>query len=354
MISAGSMMSSVIDRWLVTGEETMVQYADKILKGINLCLSVPKNRGFLARSVSPFDNKSYYPNSSRDQYTHAVYALWYFLHNKIGNQEQNELCKKLLVDIASYAQKTVVEENYYTILNDNGKRGHVQIMWANPIPQDPVPGTQSYWPIEPHEVLRLPMIYAAAWNATGDDHWRNLMNQCMEVGIKHALKVPDYLDGYCLLQMQLSHKLLYEVETNLSIKNQLVNLMHITAKQAGKGLNKTQKHLDSLNGIYNYCCTNWRDSSFTYMDKKLCDGVLYMMPNASTIKRDTNLGIRGLGEKMFIQFIAPNFNTDEDLIKKFLSFCENFDYINHSMYGPIYHLMAYWALKAKNSSPKTI
>ena len=347
MISAGSVMSFVIDRWRVTGDASMAEYADKILKGIELCLTVPENRGFLARSVSPFDKKSYYPNSSRDQYTHAVYGLWYFLYSKLGSEKQNELCRRLLVDMAAYAEKTVVEENYYTILNDNGKQGQVQIMWANPIPADPVPGTQSYWPIEPHEVLRLPMMYAAAWYATGDEHWRNLMTDCMEAGIKHAMKVPDYLDGYCLLQMQLSHKLLLEVETNQEYKKQLVDLMHVTAKQAARGIKKTQNHLHKLRGYYSQCGCNWRSMPFTLQSGRLSGGVPYMMPGEPEGFLDTNLGVRGFGEKMYIQIIAPGFEIDEDLKKKFNSFCERFDYVNHALYGPIYHLMAYWAAKAK-------
>ena len=72
-----------------------------------------------------------------------------------------------------------------------------------------------------------------------------------------------------------------------------------------------------------------------------------MIPNWPAAKTDTNLGVRGFGEKMFIQIIAPGFEIDRDLQKKFNYFCEHFDYVNHALYGPIYHLMAYWAQKAK-------
>ena len=345
MINAGSVMVLVTNRWLATGDNAMSEYIDKILKGIDLCTTVPENRGFLARSVSPFDKKSYYKNSSRDQYTHVVYGLWYFLHSKLGNEQQNALCRKILTDMASYAEKSVIKENYFTILNDNGRQGQVQIMWADPIPEDPVPGTQSYWPIEPHEVLRLPMMYAAAWAATGDQHWFEMMDKCMDPGIKHAMKVPDNLVGYCLIQMQLSQHLLYEVEPDPARKELLVKLMQTTAEQAEKGISKTMGFLRALKGYTSLCGNDWREYPLTYQERHLSQGVPFMMPNHPEGFTETNLGVRGYAEKIFTQLLAPGFEVNQELMKNFIHFCETFDYETHALYGPIYHLLTYWTLK---------
>ena len=347
MINAGSVMIMVTNRWIATGDSSMADYIEKILSGIELCTTVPENRGFLARSVSPFDKKSYYKNSSRDQYTHVVYGLWYFLRSKLGNEKQNTLCRKILTDIAGYAEKTVTKENYFTILNDNGRQGQVQIMWADPIPEDPVPGTTSYWPIEPHEVLRLPMIYAAAWDATGDTHWFELMDKCMDPGIRHAMKVPENLVGYCLIQMQLSQHLLYEIETDQTRKEQLADLMRFTAKQAARGIPKTMAYLRALKGYTSQCGNDWRELPLTYQERRLSQGVPFMMPTHPEGFNETNLGVRGFAEKIFTQLLAPEFEPDPELMKKFIYFCETFDYENHALYGPIYHLLTYWTLKVK-------
>lgn len=354
MLNAGSILAMVTDRWQVTGDSAMSEYIDKVLKGIELCLTVPENRGFLARSVCPFDKKSYYTNSSRDQYTHVVYGLWYFLKSKLGTPEQNALCSRLLVDMATYAEKTVVEENYYTILNDNGKQGQVQIMWANPIPPDPVPGTQSYWPIEPHEVLRLPMMHAAAWYATGDEHWRDMMLKYMDEGIAHAMKVPGNLFGYCLIQMQLSQHLLYEVEPDETRRKKLAEVMTVTAKQGVAGMNKTMAYLQKLKGYTNMCGEDWRKCSFRFQEGHLCGGDPFMMPQHADGFAETDLGVRGFGEKIYIQIITPEYELNRELLRRFVSYCRNFDYENHCVYGPIYHLMAYWAMRAQGISDEEL
>ncbi|MEI3005224.1 MAG: hypothetical protein V8T87_11475 [Victivallales bacterium] len=43
------------------------------------CGTVHGQDGFIARGISPHDGKSCYSNSSRDQFTLAVYGMWRFL-----------------------------------------------------------------------------------------------------------------------------------------------------------------------------------------------------------------------------------------------------------------------------------
>src|SRR5690554_3557337 len=72
MISAGIMLTMVVDQYKVTRDKRLKSYAYKIFKGIEKSSTVHGVYGFLARGVCIEDSKSTYICTSRDQYTHAV------------------------------------------------------------------------------------------------------------------------------------------------------------------------------------------------------------------------------------------------------------------------------------------
>jgi hypothetical protein len=69
------MLSLIVDRYAVTNDETLRDRAASVFQGIQRCATVHGVPGFLARGICPEDGKSIYPNSSRDQYTHAVHVF---------------------------------------------------------------------------------------------------------------------------------------------------------------------------------------------------------------------------------------------------------------------------------------
>ena len=70
--TSGILLDAILNRYAVTGEPEMKEYARNIALGAKLCAEVSGKRGFLARSVSPADGKRYYINTSRDLYTHVI------------------------------------------------------------------------------------------------------------------------------------------------------------------------------------------------------------------------------------------------------------------------------------------
>ena len=76
MILSGTMLETIVDRYETTGETQMNEYASNLFKGIVSCSLIESCPGFVARGICVEDDKSFYINSSRDQYTHAVYGLW--------------------------------------------------------------------------------------------------------------------------------------------------------------------------------------------------------------------------------------------------------------------------------------
>ena len=145
MISAGIMLSMLIDQYAVTTNEKLRELAYSVFKGIQLCATVHGVPGFLARGVCVEDGKSIYICSSRDQYTHAVHGLWYYFHSPLSSPETKIEISKILVAFADRAIQNVIPENDYNFLRADGKPDNLLKMWDN----------------DGHEAARLPMIFAA-------------------------------------------------------------------------------------------------------------------------------------------------------------------------------------------------
>ena len=116
VLNAGTFMEAIIARYAVTGDKSLSDIAHKVYKGMELCASVSDKKGFVARSVSPVDNSSHYINSSRDQYTHFVYAAYKYYHSDLCCDDDRRSINRIITDIAELCIKEVVPENNYTLL----------------------------------------------------------------------------------------------------------------------------------------------------------------------------------------------------------------------------------------------
>ena len=76
MISAGVMMTAVLSRYLCESYEEGPARAEMIFCGVERSIESVPGEGFVARGRSPFAPELFYINSSRDQVTHAVAAMW--------------------------------------------------------------------------------------------------------------------------------------------------------------------------------------------------------------------------------------------------------------------------------------
>lgn len=153
MLNAGSVLDTLaLER---ESGETDEVFAGRILDGIFRCTTVHGRPGFVARGLSPYDGRSCYSNSSRDQFSLAVYGVWRywraFRNAPAANREQ---ARNILRSIAEFCEARVTPENNYDLGRLDGGRALVSKMWESAA----------------HEALRLPMIYAAAFEATGEPH----------------------------------------------------------------------------------------------------------------------------------------------------------------------------------------
>jgi len=242
MISAGAMLSLIVDRYAVTGEESLRESARAVLQGIQLCATAHGVPGFLARGVCSADLKSIYPNSSRDQYTHVVHGLWMYLHSPLCDAATKKEIGTILAGIADRMTRTVIPANDYDSLRADGTRD--------------TRGISRMWHVMGHEAARLPMIYAAAWDATGKQEYYDLWRKYLEPAAEQSLVVDQGQPTYAWLQMQASLELLVSLETDPELKRKMRDIMaQVTTRCAVRAVNadKTAAKVDLA-----ALCSDWR------------------------------------------------------------------------------------------------
>jgi len=243
MISAGVMLSLITDRYAVTREESLRDRAYDVFLGIEACATVHGVTGFLARAVCPEDRKSVYPNSSRDQYTHAVHGLWLYYHSPLCDEPTKARIRVILSAIADRMTRTVTPANDYDSLRLDGSRD--------------TRGISRMWNVMGHEAARLPMIYAAAWDATGRSGYRDLWRRYVGPAVDQSQTVDERrMPTYAWLQMQASLELLLALENDEALKIKIARVMAAIARHCAaraKEVDRASAGLD-LTAL----CTDWR------------------------------------------------------------------------------------------------
>jgi len=242
MISAGVMLSLIVDRYAVTHEELLRERARDVYMGIRLCTTAHGVTGFVARAVSHEDLTSIYPNTSRDQYTHAVHGLWHYAHSPLCPAETKKEIGALLSAIADRMTRTVVPENDYDSLRADGTRD--------------TRGISRMWHVMGHEAARLPMIYAAAWDITGKSEYRALYRKYVADAVAQSLTVDGRQPTYALLQMQGSLELLEALEREPGLKRQMREIMGSLSKRCADRARNVDRAAVGLD--FTALCGDWR------------------------------------------------------------------------------------------------
>lgn len=242
MISAGVMLSLIVDKYAVTGDETLRERALDVVKGIERCATAHGVPGFLARAVCAQDLKSIYPNSSRDQYTHAVHGLWLYTRSPLCSPDTREKIGAILSAISDRMTRNVIGENDYDSLRADGSRD--------------TRGISRMWKVNAHEAARLPMIYAAAWDVTGSPVYYERYRHYLDEAVAQSLTLGGGHPTYALLQMQASLELLVSVERDSEMKDKMLRAMAVVTEhvaERAKSAGERAKQLDLT-----MLCTDWR------------------------------------------------------------------------------------------------
>ena len=207
MISAGIMMTAVLNRYKCERYAEGPARAEAIFLGIERSIQSVPGEGFVARGFSPFAPDQFYIGSSRDQVTHAVAALWEYARSGLPSEPVRERIRRSIKDVADRMRRNVTPENDYDFLRADGSR----------CPR----GICKMKNVMPHEAARLAMIYAAAWEITGEKEYYELWRANIREAAEGSRRPVPETATYGLLQMQDSLALLAELEPEPEIRETL-------------------------------------------------------------------------------------------------------------------------------------
>ncbi len=210
----GTALSGLVDRYAVLHDDLTREDAAKTARGVLNLAKLHGIKGFVARGLCADDGKSICSLSSRDQYTHWVHGLWRYANSPMADKALVAEYKTLIVEVARFMEKRVTEERGWNFgLADGGKdpRG-ICTMWGPKL--------------GPHEDARLPMIYAAAYMATNDKHWRDMYEKYADQALDNTLRIvaPDrskhfgWMPCYSLYQANCSLELLLGCEKGNAVR----------------------------------------------------------------------------------------------------------------------------------------
>ena len=327
-VLCGSMMLDVVlNMYKIAPSENLRQIAKDIYNGLMLCACVSKEKGFIARSVSPIDKISHYSNSSRDQYTHFVYSMFNYSKSEICECKEREQIALVFKQIADRCERYCTKENDYEFPREDGKKGLCFKMWGE---------------IGFHEYLRLPMFYLATYKVTDEKKYKDLYLKYRDEAIEKSFCV-DYENqhaAYPILQMQYSLKFISD--NDCEAKERCASLMQNASKsfatKAKEYFRELQKHKDTLCYKYNY----WQDEPSVYIGK--IGGIDYYNHNQDIYEQNKAYYIlRNIADSVAI--VALYENADADLLEILQKSCDLIDFSNHYTNAPVYLLNAYFLSK---------
>lgn len=308
MISAGVMLTMIVDQYAVTKDEQLRRFAHTVFRGIKRCTT---EGGFFARCVCTEDHQSIYINSSRDQYTHAVHGLWYYFNSPLCDTKTREEIGILLSAYADRMIRNVIPGNDYDFLRADGTRD--------------TRGISRMWNVQGHEAARLPMIYAAAWNATENEAYYQLYRKYIVPAIDQSFIVSDKTTTYAYLQMVCSLELLESLEKETTLKEKIRQVKQMIAERCKSRLVNADQKAPTLD--LTRAGTDWRTG----------EG---LKPQGAYRKIWYN--IRESGEAALTQLMVLGKNIDHVQKELLVKAIERLDYDHVSSNGIFYLQASYW------------
>lgn len=322
MILGGAMLSILADRYEVTNEETLREKAKQVFRGLHRCATVHGVPGFLARNVCCEDRKSIYINSSRDQYTHGVHGLWKYYRSPLSDETTRSEIREVLAAVADRMIEFVTPENDFDFCRADGKRCPL--------------GICRMWNVQAHEAARLPMIYAATWDVTQDEKYRQLWRHYVADAVKQSANPDKNTPAYAILQMQCSLELLNELETDPKLETSIQAVMrHLasiaeerSAHVAVQLSHKTSEEMQMLG-------PDWRQAEHWINQNE------YANPQWGKYREVWHL-TREAGEAALVPLMVDAPSLDKEQKQRLQDLIQNFDYSQNSSCGIIYHQATYW------------
>ena len=321
-ILGGAMLSVLCDRFAVTKDESLREKAASVFAGLKRCVTVHGVKGFVARNVCPEDRKSTYINSSRDQVTHFVHGLWQYYHSPLADEGTKEKIRVILAEVAERMIAFVTLENDFDFCRADGTRCPL--------------GICRMWKVQSHEAARLPMIYAAAWDVTKNERYREPWREYAAEAIEQSANPGENKPAYALLQMQCSLELLHALEPDAALKTTIHQCMiHVRDLAAKRFTSVVAQLAKKSSEEMRMLGPDWR------MVPEWKNQKGYPNPQWGPFREIWHI-TREAGESALILLMvdSPKLTTEQrSALQKLLS---SFDYTHNASCGLVYHLAAYW------------
>lgn len=321
-ILGGAMLSVLCDRFAVTGEDALRAQAAAVFEGLRRCATVHGVRGFVARNVCPEDGVSVYINSSRDQVTHFVHGLWQYYRSPLPTDATREQIRGVLADVANRMIEFVIPENDYDFCRADGQRCPL--------------GICRMWKVQPHEAARLPMIYAAAWDVTRQERYREQWRKYVAEAIEQSAEPGEHKPAYALLQMQCSLELLHELEPDAELKARIhARMQHVRELGLKRFASVTNNIAAKSPEKMRMLGPDWRHVA-EWKDQKG-----YANPQWGAYREIWHI-TREAGESALLILMVDPQTAPESFRAELAALIGRFDYDRNSSCGIIYHLAACW------------
>jgi hypothetical protein len=195
------------------------------------------------------------------------------------------------------------------------------------------------------------MIYLGAYHVSGDAHWKDCYRAVREWAISESEKVKfAYPWAYCLLQMQYSLRIGWEVEEDEAYKSRLAALLDRIAEGAMSYADKTFRIFLDAEEMPQQpsVLPAWRSIPFDYYFKKPLYGRPYFVPQVYNHDPLRQV-LRNGAEAMIIQALAPGRAVSPDQADAFFRLTKRLDFDKASNYWPVLWYDAWWMLKSRGS-----
>ncbi len=324
-INAGIMMEGVVNRFAVTGEEAMRDCAARIFKGMVNCATVHGVHGFIARSISPFDCRSVYRESSRDQYTHYVQGLFKFYNSPLSGEKERKTIRGILSWICDFMTAHVKEESDWSFpALDMQKPCSVCKVWK-----------RNSW-----ADARLPMFYAAAWSVTGRKEYYEKFREYAHEAADITLRMPPVtIEGFLQYQIQCSLELIRDVAVGDDVlREKCARSMRMIAELGVFYAWETRHHEKKTD--FSILFSDWRKAESFYGKEP------YRIPLFRPEMKDAFEKLRNSFQTAIVQFMAPGWRFSE--FQKILLFSRmrEIDFENCNNSGVLYPACAFWKGRA--------
>lgn len=303
-------------------------------EGVLDCQFNDKSHGFVARSVSPYDGKSHYIESSRDQYTHFVYSLLRYYFSDLSDESTKKRIRNALVAVAEKCKREVIPENDFNMLREDGSIGKVNKMWGD---------------IGAHERMRLPMFYLAAYKVSGDAGYFELYRKYRDEALEKSLDYNEKTSRlYCALQMMCSLKLVYEYDEDENFKSKLSPLMNRLADYAEEKVlaNVAEFSKPERKTQLDYAFKPWRSVN---MHDDEFGAYRYLNPGQSELKENVAFyPVREVGEGAILAAMCPGRRVSDDVLAALVRMADAIDVKKHSSVYSLLYMPCAYALCMEN------